>query len=376
MITYWQQIEGLFVRTKKSEIDTSLPLWIDARNVTRDESTELQETYNIEQDHILDILDPDELSRIEDGEGGYILTIVRVPVYDPAAETPYFTVPIGIIIKGNVIITICWTDSEVIKDFSANRVRNIRLTDFPSFIVQILNRANLNFLRYLKEINRRSTSIQNEMRMEIENKEIMLLLGLEKSLVYFTTSLKSNSLLLEKMRTTKLIKFDEDDLDFVEGVKIDNRQAIEMADTYTYILFGVMNAFSSVTSNNLNNVMKKLAIINLVMMAPTFVTSFFGMNYKLPFENLPGYIPVIIATVLCLISVFLCSLLLNFNKEKIQARKSSRKLTKKQRRSVKAETRRIKKQEKKLKKYFFFWKLPVVSEFLILNFEFPNYMLF
>ena len=345
MITYWQQIEGLFVRTKKSEIDTSLPLWIDARNVTRDESTELQETYNIEQDHILDILDPDELSRIEDGESGYILTIVRVPVYDPAAETPYFTVPIGIIIQKNVIITICWTDSEVIKDFSANRVRNIRLTDFPSFIVQILNRANLNFLRYLKEINRRSTSIQNEMRMEIENKEIMLLLGLEKSLVYFTTSLKR----LEKMRTTKLIKFDEDDLDFVEGVKIDNRQAIEMADTYTNILFGVMNAFSSVTSNNLNNVMKKLAIINLVMMAPTFVTSFFGMNYKLPFENLPGYIPVIIATVLCLISVFLCSLLLNFNKEKIQARKSSRKLTKKQRRSVKAETRRIKKQEKKLK---------------------------
>ena len=349
MITYWQQIEGLFVRTKKSEIDTSLPLWIDARNVTRDESTELQETYNIEQDHILDILDPDELSRIEDGEGGYILTIVRVPVYDPAAETPYFTVPIGIIIKGNVIITICWTDSEVIKDFSANRVRNIRLTDFPSFIVQILNRANLNFLRYLKEINRRSTSIQNEMRMEIENKEIMLLLGLEKSLVYFTTSLKSNSLLLEKMCTTKLIKFDEDDLDFVEGVKIDNRQAIEMADTYSNILFGVMDAFSSVTSNNLNNVMKKLAIINLVMMAPTFVTSFFGMNYKLPFENLPGYIPVIIATVLCLISVFLCSLLLNFNKEKIHARKSARKLTKKQRRSVKAEKRRIKKQEKKLK---------------------------
>ena len=107
MITYWQQIDGLFSRTKKSEIDTSLPLWVDARNVTRDESTELQETYNIEQDHILDILDPDELSRIEDGESGYILTIVRVPVYDPAAETPYFTVPIGIIIQKNVIITIC-----------------------------------------------------------------------------------------------------------------------------------------------------------------------------------------------------------------------------------------------------------------------------
>ena len=173
----------------------------------------------------------------------------------------------------------------MLKDFGSNRVRNVRLNDFPSFIVHIINRANLNFLRYLKEINRRSTSIQNEMRLEIENKEIILMLGLEKSLVYFTTSLKSNSLLLMKMKSTRLIKFDEDDLDFVEGVTIDNRQAIEMADTYSNILFGVMDAYSSVISNNLNVVMKKLAIINLVMMAPTFVTSFFGMNFKLPFDS-------------------------------------------------------------------------------------------
>ena len=274
MITYWQQIDGQFTKTKKDDVDTSLPLWVDARSVTRDETTELQETYKIEQDHILDILDPDELSRIEDGDG-YILTIVRVPVYSPSADTPYFTVPIGIIIQGKTIITICWTDSEVLKDFGANRVRNVRLTDFPSFIVQIINRANANFLRYLKEINRRSVSIQNELNLEIENKELMLMLGLEKSLVYFTTSLKSNSMLLQKMSYTKLINFDEDDLDFVEGVSIDNRQAIEMADTYSNILFGVMDTYSSVISNNLNVVMKKLAIINLVMMAPTFVTSFF-----------------------------------------------------------------------------------------------------
>ena len=348
MITYWQQINTQFTKMKKEGIDENLPLWIDARNVTRDETTELQEKYNIDPDHILDILDPDELSRLEDGEE-YILTIVRVPIYDPSAETPYFTVPVGIIIKNNTIITICWTDSEVLKDFGTNRIKNVRLTDFPSFIVQILNRANLNFLRYLKEINRRSTSIQNEMRMEIENKEIMQLLGLEKSLVYFTTSLKSNSLLLEKMLTTKLIKFDEEDIDFVEGVKIDNRQAIEMADTYSNILFGVMDAYSSVISNNLNVVMKKLAIINLVMMAPTFVTSFFGMNFKLPFDNLPGYIPVIIATLICLISVFLCSWMLNFNKETITAIKKAKKVNRKHKKNVRTETRKLKKQEKKLK---------------------------
>ena len=349
MITYWQQEDGQFIKLKKEEITTNKPLWIDVRNVTRDETTFIQEEYKIEQDHILDILDPDELSRLEDGED-YILTIVRVPIYDPQAETPYFTVPIGIIIKGKTIITICWTDCEVIKDFGSNRIKNIRLTDFPSFIVQIMNRANLNFLRYLKEINRRSTSIQNEMRAEIENKEIMLLLGLEKSLVYLSTSLKSNALLLQKMKSTRLIKFDEEDIDFVEGVAIDNRQAIEMANTYTDILFGVMDAFSSVTSNNLNIVMKKLAIINLVMMAPTFVTSFFGMNFKLPFETLPGYWPVILATITCIISVFICSWLLNFNKESKSAIKKAKKLSRMQKRNVRSEKRKLQKQEKILSK--------------------------
>lgn len=348
MITYWQQIDGQFCKTKKSDIDNSLPLWVDARSVNRDETNQLQEEYQIEQDHILDILDPDELSRVEDGDSGYILTIVRVPCYDPTAETPYFTVPIGIIIKGKIIITICWTDNEVLKDFGANRVRNVRLNDFPSFIVHIINRANLNFLRYLKEINRRSTSIQGEMREEVENKEILLLLGLEKSLFSFTTSLKSNSLLLMKMKGTKLIKFDEDDIDFVEGVMIDNRQALEMADTYTNVLFAVIDAFSSVTSNNLNVVMKKLAIINLVMMAPTFVTSYFGMNFRLPLETMPGYLPVIGATVLCLISVGISWALLSFDRQSIKLNKT-KKMSQKQKQKLNAEKKRIQKQEKYLK---------------------------
>ena len=348
MITHWQQIDGQFTKTKKDDIDSRKPVWVDARNVNRDEIQELQEEYGIEQDHLMDILDPDELSRMEDGEG-YILTIVRVPVYDPQAETPYLAVPVGIIIKGKIIITICWTDNEVLKDFGANRIRNVRLNDFPSFIVHILNRANLNFLRYLKEINRRSTSIQNEMRMEVENKEILLLLGLEKSLFTFTTSLKSNSLLLQKMKNTRLIKFDEDDLDFVEGVVIDNRQAIEMADTYTNVLFAVIDAFSSVTSNNLNVVMKKLAVINLVMMAPTFVTSYFGMNFKLPFDNLAGYIPVICTSLLCLVSVGLSWALLSVNRSSIKNFRNQRKLSKKQKQKLKAEKKKIKKQEKKLK---------------------------
>ncbi|NLC93298.1 MAG: magnesium transporter CorA family protein [Treponema sp.] len=344
MINYWQQINGQFKKIKKADLDQKQPIWVDARLVTRDETNSLQEEFTIEQDDILDILDPDELSRIEEGEG-YILTIVRVPVYEPGIDTPYYTVPIGIIIKKNIIITLCWTDSEVLRDFCSNRIRNIRLSDFPSFIVQIINRANLNFLRYLKEINRRSSGIQNEMRLEIENKEIIQMLSLEKSLVYFTTSLKSNQLLLEKMNNTKLIQFDEEDFDFVEGVKIDNRQAIEMADTYSNILFGVMDAYSSIISNNLNVVMKKLAIINVVMMVPTFITSFFGMNFPLPFERLGRYATIVIS-LLCLASVFIANWILNINKKT----NYEQKLTRAQRIKLRNQKRELKKQEKLLMK--------------------------
>ena len=218
----------------------------------------------------------------------------------------------GIIIKDTNIITICWTDCEVLKDFSAGRVKGITLSDFPSFIIRIISRADITFLRYLKEINRRSIGIQSELRLSVENKEILQLLSLEKSLVYFTTSLKSNQLLLEKFRKTKLISLDTDDIDWLDDVEIDNKQAIEMAETYRNVIFGVMDAFASIISNNLNIVMKKLAVLNLVMMVPTFITSFFGMNMPLPFVKY-GNIAVWIVSLICLISIFITNMLLNFS---------------------------------------------------------------
>ena len=171
------------------------------------------------------------------------------------------------------------------RDFSANRVKGARLADFPAFMIQILSRSDILFLRYLKEINRRSSSIQKELQVSIENKEIIQLLNLEKSLEFFTTSLANNQVLLEKFKKTKLLKFDDEDQDWLEDVEVDNRQAIGMADTYSNILSGMMDAFASVISNNLNIVMKKLTIINIVIMIPTFIVSFFGMNIALPLQN-------------------------------------------------------------------------------------------
>ena len=210
MIVFWQQENGRLVKRKKEELDASLNTWVDARSVSHDDTATLEKEYGIDPEHMLDILDPDELSRIEDADN-YTLVIIRLPVYVPSAEIPYFTVPLGIILKKNLVITICWTDSEVLKDFSANRVKNISLSDFPAFIIRILSRSDITFLRYLKEINRRSASIQKELQVSIENKEIIQLLNLEKSLEFFTTSLANNQVLLEKIRKTRLLTLDADD---------------------------------------------------------------------------------------------------------------------------------------------------------------------
>ncbi len=342
MITYWQQqTGGKLVKVKEEEIDNMSRTWVDARVVTRDDVEQLQEKYGIDPDHILDILDPDELSRLEDGDD-YVLTILRLPIFDPSAETPYFTIPLGIILKDNVIITICWTDCEVLRDFATGRAKGIVLADFPAFIMRIIGRSNVTFLRYLKEINRRSTAIQNELQLSVENKEIIQLLSLEKSLVYFTTSLKSNQLLLEKFHKTKLIKLDYDDMDWLEDVEIDNRQAIEMADTYRNVLLGVTDAFDSVISNNLNVYMKRLSILNIIMMVPTFITSYFGMNVDLPFVRYGRWAAWIISGI-CLVSIFVTNVILGFYESKYPRRHSiDTKRSANQKRKERKNARRLK----------------------------------
>lgn len=310
MITYWQQAgkTSPLQKVDSTLLGPSVRTWIDARLVTRSDVELLQEDYKIDAEHILDILDPDELSRLEDGDT-YILTILRLPLFDPTSPTQYTTTPLGIVIKDNLIITICWTDCEVLKDFSLGRVKGVSLADFPAFIMRILGRANITYLRYLKEINRKILAIQNELQEASENTEIMQLFALEKSLVYFTTSLKSNQLLLEKYRKTKLIKLDLDDIDWLDDIEIDSNQAIQMTDTYRNVLLGVTDAFDSVVNNNLNISMRRLSILNILMMVPTFITSFWGMNIELPIAKYGRWASLIMLGI-CIVSIFVTNILL------------------------------------------------------------------
>lgn len=322
MIKYWIQEDKTLKTIEKDEISSSRRLWIDARNVTQAEISLLQKEYKLDGELLLDVIDPDELSRLEPGDDGYNLVIMRLPVFTPNAETAYTTTPIGAFIFPDKIITICWTDCEVLKDLSANRIKDLSLNDFPAFLIRILSRSDTMFLRYLKEISRRVNSIQNEIRGTIENDELIQLLNLEKSLTYFTTSLKSNQLLLEKMRRTRVLKLDDDDQDWLDDVEVDSKQAMEMASTYSAITSGVMDAFANILSNNMNVIMKKLTVISLVLMIMSFITSFWGMNIRLPWSHGDNWIGFICISILCVVSATVAYIVMNLSPKNKRGKRS------------------------------------------------------
>lgn len=282
MISYRKTEEG-----KLLEIDKAVRgSWVDVRSPEKEELELLERDYGVLGEHLADIMDTDEQARIEK-EDDYTLLIVRLPVYDPSQELSYFTVPCGILLFPDRVVTVCLRDCEVLEELRAGRARNLSLANKSAFVLHLLGRAAIVYLRYLKEINRRTTVIERELQRSVKNHELTQLLSIEKSLVFFTTSLKSNEILLEKLQATKSMRFKEDETELLEDVLTDNKQAIEMANIYSDILAGMMDAFASVISNNLNIVMKRLTVISIVLMIPTFVVSMFGMNVRVPLEDEP-----------------------------------------------------------------------------------------
>jgi magnesium transporter len=258
--------------------------WIDARDLSGADIKRLQHEFGIAGELLTDIMDADEQARIEK-EDDYTALIVRIPVYNESFDASFFTLPLGIILFSDKIVTICQRSSDALDDLVKNRVRGFSTKNKSAFILNLLGRAAFTFLKYLKELNKTTNLIKNELQKSIKNNELIQLLSIQKSLVFFTTSIKSNELLLEKLQKSPLIRFKEDERELLEDVVIENRQAIEMANIYSSILTGTMDAFASVISNNLNIVMKRLTIVSIVLMIPTLIYSFFGMNVDLPFQS-------------------------------------------------------------------------------------------
>lgn len=242
-------------------------------------------------------LDDDERSRIE-VEDNQTLILVDTPVEDDEAKGEYETIPLGIIMMEKCIITVCLQDPPLLREFYKGRVRDFSTKKHNRFILQLLYRNATRFLYYLRRINRMSDDIEKELRKSMRNKELIDMLQLEKSLVYFSTSLKGNEAVLERLLRMSFIRQYPDDTDLLEDVIIENKQAIEMCTIYRDILSGTMDAFSSVISNSLNISMKVLTVITMILTIPTIMASLWGMNVDVPFSHNPyGFWIVVVLSV-------------------------------------------------------------------------------
>lgn len=262
--------------------------WISLVNPTEEELDFVEDELNIEKDFLNAALDEEESARF-DSENDQILILVDTPYVEKTDNhIIYETLPLGIIITDKNIITVCLKNSIVLDQFEKNSVRTFATFKKYRFLYQILYKNAQRYLVYLRQIDRMSDLIEKKLHQSMKNEELIQLLDLEKSLVYITTALRANQAVLEKiMRINSIKKYTEDE-DLLEDVIIENKQAIEMANIYTGILSGTMDAFASIISNNLNIVMKLLTSITIMMAIPTMFSSFFGMNLtNIPFENSP-----------------------------------------------------------------------------------------
>lgn len=271
--------------------------WINLVNPSEAEIRKLCENVKIEEDFIRDALDFEEKARIDyEEDDNTILFVVDVPIIEKNEDNEiYTTMPLGmIVVRDDFFITVSLRKNKVIEDFEKRKIKNFQTYKKSRFIFQILYLNSSYYLTYLKQINKETEIAEYILKNSMKNRELLKLLNLEKSLVYFTTSLKSNEVVMEKTMRGKIIKLYDDDEDILEDAITENKQAIEMAKIYNDILNGTMDAYASIISNNLNGVMKTLTSITIVLAVPTMISSFWGMNVKLPFENNPfGFVIMI-----------------------------------------------------------------------------------
>lgn len=258
--------------------------WIHMSNPTDKEIEWVSMSTSIPEDYLKTALDAEERAHIEK-EDGIIMSVTDIPITEEDDDKyTYATLPFGCIFTDKTIVTVCLNETSIIYDLLAGRfVRDFNIHKRTRFFLQLQYVVAKKYLQYLKQIDRASQRVQSELEKSMKNKELIEMLSLEKALVYFSTSLRANTAVLDKV--PRLVKFYEEDEDLWDDVLIENRQAIEMSNIYREILSGTMDAYASIISNNLNVVMKVLASITLIISVPSMVAAFWGMNTGVPFEG-------------------------------------------------------------------------------------------
>ena len=259
--------------------------WVNVVDPTPDEIEKLV-NWGMEMDYVNYSLDQDEMPRMERDED-YTFILLRIPMHQPESDIPYNTVPLGIMILGNKIITVCRYDSDIFKSLTNGKYKQMKTGKRYRLTLYIFLETAARYLNLLRDINRATELVEDRLQKSTQNRELLELLKYQKSLTYFATALRSNEVMMERVQKTQLFNYYEEDQDLLEDVLTENQQAIQMTSINTEILSSMMDAFASIISNNLNVVMKALAALTIILNVPTIVASFYGMNVNLPGEGHP-----------------------------------------------------------------------------------------
>ena len=295
MIQYFKNYDGVTNAIDKPEIGA----WVNVSPPLKpEEFTELSESLEIPLDFLSDSLDIDEKSRYEI-EDNVKLIVIKTPTENNSfneSDAYYITIPICIILTHNQIVTVNSFENGAIKKF-LNTFQNRHPDKRSMMVLKIFEKVVTNFMEYLKEINQRRNLLEQKLYDANRNVELLELVRIQKSLVYFVTALRSNELLMAKIERTNFLQLNDDEREFLQDLIVDSSQALEMANIYTNILSSTLDAYASIISNNLNNVLKRLTSITIILSLPALVTSIYGMNVPIPFSNSPHafYIPIILS---------------------------------------------------------------------------------
>ena len=299
------------LKTNKTELTDKIQkgCWINMVNPSEKEIKRVCEEVKIEEAFIRYPLDYEEQARI-DQEDDAVLFVIDVPLIEYDNENKiYTTMPLGmIVVRDDFFITVCLKKSKVIESFEAGIIKNMYTYKKTRFILQILYYNASHFLNLLKQLNKETEIAESVLQKSMRNKELLKLLSLEKGLVYFTTSLRSNEAVMERTLRGKIVKMYEEDEDILEDAIVENKQALEMSKVYQDILNGTMEAYGSIISNNLNSVMKYLTSVTIILSLPTMIGSFWGMNVNLPFADNPwafGILIVLSIIISLVVAIFL-----------------------------------------------------------------------
>ncbi|MCR5413949.1 MAG: magnesium transporter CorA family protein [Kiritimatiellae bacterium] len=285
MITIYQWENGGL----KEAQDFGSSCWINLVEPTTTELERVLTFSDVPRDFLTDPLDTDERPRFDYDDNAAMLIIhVPCPVTEDDAVVPYRTVPLGIILMGQSVITVCSARTPVTTAFLDQIRRVCPPSDRYRFAFRLIWHAGVLFLRYLHDVHQRTNALEDELHESISNEVLLKLLTIEKTFVYFTTSLKADTIALARANTARQLTLSEDDRDQLEDAMVEFQQALETATIHANILNGTLDTFASLINNNLNNVMKYLTVVTIFLAVPTLVTSAYGMNINLPFVDGTG----------------------------------------------------------------------------------------